>query len=193
MFFPDEHFPSIGCKNFLMPIEDVFSISGRGTVVTGCIESGYICIGDSLEMVGFNAVSIKVCCAGIETLRKMVDRAEQGLNVGVFLKGVEKKDIRRGMVLTSPRFVCAYKRFKADEGGRAMPLYDRCRLNFYIRTVELSGEVLFPYGVKQIKPGDSLAININLSLPIALNIGLRFAIRENNKTIGIGQVIEIYY
>ena len=200
MFFPDEHFHSIGCKNFLMPIEDLFSISGRGTVVTGCIESGFICVGDSLEMVGFNAASIKVRCAGIETIRKMVDRAEQGLNVGVFLKGVEKKDIRRGMVLTSPRFVCAYKRFKAeiyilrtDEGGRTMPLYDRCRLNFYIRTVELSGEVLFPYGVKQIKPGNSLAVNINLGLPIALNIGLRFAIRENNKTIGIGQVVEIYY
>ena len=91
MFFPDEHFPSIGCKHFLMPIEDVFSISGRGSVVTGFIESGYICIGDSLEMVGFNAAYIKVCCADIETLRKMVDRPEQGLNVGVFLKGVEKK------------------------------------------------------------------------------------------------------
>lgn len=119
--------------------------------------------------------------------------------MGVFLKGVEKKDIRRVMVLASPRLVCA-KRFKAefyilrnDEGGRAMPLYDRCHLNFYIRTVELSGVVLFPYGVKQIKPGDSLAVNINLGLPIALNIGLRFAIRENNKTIGIGQVVEIYY
>lgn len=198
MLFSDEILPSIECKNFLMSIEDVFYICGLGTVVTGCIESGTICIGDNLEIVGFNTVPLKVCCSGIETLRQLVDKAEQGDNVGIFLKGVVKKDIRRGMVLSSSRRIGAYKRFKAeiyilkaDEGGRTKPFYDRHYLDFYIRTVELSGEVIFPYGVNEIRPGDSLVVDINLVLPIALNAGLRFAIRENNKTIG--QIIEFYY
>ena len=185
-------------KPFLMPIEDVFSITGRGTVATGRIESGVINTGDPVDIVGMGDEKLTSTITGVEMFRKILDRGEAGDNVGLLLRGIEKTDIKRGMVIAKKDSVKPHKKFKAEvyvlskeEGGRHTPFHNKYRPQFYVRTTDVTGEIFLPEGVEMVMPGDNISITVELLQPIALNVGLRFAIREGGRTVGAGQVTEI--
>ena len=185
-------------KTFLMPIEDVFSITGRGTVATGRIEAGVINTGDPVDIVGMGDEKLVSTITGVEMFRKILDRGEAGDNVGLLLRGIEKTDIKRGMVIAKKDSVKPHKHFKAEvyilskeEGGRHTPFHNKYRPQFYVRTTDVTGEIFLPEGVEMVMPGDNLTITVELLQPIALNVGLRFAIREGGRTVGAGQVTEI--
>jgi elongation factor Tu len=185
-------------KDFLMPIEDVFSITGRGTVATGRIESGIIHVGDPVEIVGMGAEKLKSVCTGVEMFRKLLDEGEAGDNAGLLLRGIDKDEIRRGMVIIKPGTVHPHKHFKAEvyilkkeEGGRHTPFQNKYRPQFYFRTTDVTGEITLPAGVEMIMPGDNITIEVNLISEIAMTKNLRFAIREGGRTVGAGQVTEI--
>ncbi len=185
-------------KPFLMPVEDVFSITGRGTVATGRIETGIVNTGDELMMVGLGANKRKTICTGVEMFRKILDRGEAGDNVGLLLRGVDKNEIRRGMVMAAPGSITPHTKFmaevyvlKKEEGGRHTPFHQRYRPQFYLRTLDVTGEITLPEGTEMVMPGDRVTIQVELITPVALNQGLRFAIREGGRTVGAGQVTEI--
>jgi elongation factor Tu len=185
-------------KDFLMPVEDVFSITGRGTVATGRIERGVINTGDSVEILGMGAENLKSTITGVEMFRKILDRGEAGDNVGLLLRGIEKEQIRRGMVICKPGSVKPHAKFKAEvyvlskeEGGRHTPFFNKYRPQFYFRTTDVTGEVMLPAGVEMVMPGDNISIEVTLINKIAMEKGLRFAIREGGRTVGSGQVTEI--
>ena len=185
-------------KPFLMPIEDVFSITGRVTVATGRIEAGVINSGDPVDIVGMGDEKLTSTVTGVEMFRKILDRGEAGDNVGLLLRGIEKTDIKRGMVIAKQGYVKPHKKFKAEvyilskeEGGRHTPFHNKYRPQFYVRTTDVTGEIFLPEGVEMVMPGDNLTITVELLQPIALNVGLRFAIREGGRTVGAGQVTEI--
>ena len=185
-------------KDFLMPIEDVFSITGRGTVATGRIESGIIHVGDPVEIVGMGAEKLKSVCTGVEMFRKLLDQGEAGDNAGLLLRGIDKETIRRGMVIIKPGTVHPHKHFKAEvyilkkeEGGRHTPFQNKYRPQFYFRTTDVTGEITLPAGVEMIMPGDNITIEVMLISEIAMTKNLRFAIREGGRTVGAGQVTEI--
>lgn len=184
-------------KPFLLPIEDVFTISGRGTVVTGRIERGRIKVGDEVEVVGFKD-TIKTTCTGIEMFRKILDDGEAGDNVGVLLRGIKKEDVERGQILSKPKSITPHKNFKAEvyvlskeEGGRHTPFFNGYKPQFYFRTTDVTGKILLPSNVDMIMPGDNINVEINLISKIAMEEGLRFAIREGGKTVGAGIVSSI--
>ena len=185
-------------KDFLMPIEDVFSITGRGTVATGRIESGVIHVGDPVDIIGMGAEKLKSVCTGVEMFRKLLDQGEAGDNAGLLLRGIDKDQIRRGMVIAKPNSVHPHKDFKAEvyilkkeEGGRHTPFQNKYRPQFYFRTTDVTGEITCPEGVEMVMPGDNLTITVHLISEIAMNLNLRFAIREGGRTVGAGQVTEI--
>ncbi|MBF6610787.1 MAG: elongation factor Tu [Chryseobacterium sp.] len=185
-------------KPFLMPIEDVFSITGRGTVATGRIEAGVINSGEGVDIVGMGDEKLTSTVTGVEMFRKILDRGEAGDNVGLLLRGIEKTDIKRGMVIAKAGSVKPHKKFKAEvyilskeEGGRHTPFHNKYRPQFYVRTTDVTGEIFLPEGVEMVMPGDNITITVELLQPIALNVGLRFAIREGGRTVGAGQVTEI--
>tara|TARA_B100000963_G_scaffold239324_1_gene209351 strand:- start:18583 stop:19770 length:1188 start_codon:yes stop_codon:yes gene_type:complete len=185
-------------KDFLMPVEDVFSITGRGTVATGRIETGVANTGDEIDIIGMGAEKMKSTITGVEMFRKILDRGEAGDNVGILLRGIEKTDIKRGMVLCKTGSVKPHAKFKAEvyilkkeEGGRHTPFHNNYRPQFYVRTTDVTGNIALPNGVEMVMPGDNLTINVDLIQPVALNTGLRFAIREGGRTVGAGQVTEI--
>ena len=182
---------------FLMPIEDVFSISGRGTVVTGRVERGLVKVGDEVEVVGLRETS-KTVCTGVEMFRKLLDRGEAGDNIGALLRGTKRDDVERGQVLAAPGSITPHTRFKAeayiltkDEGGRHTPFFSNYRPQFYFRTTDVTGTVALPEGTEMVMPGDNVAMNIELIAPIAMDQGLRFAIREGGRTVGAGVVAEV--
>ena len=185
-------------KPFLMPIEDVFSITGRGTVATGRIETGIVHTSDELEIIGLGADGKKTVCTGVEMFRKILDEGQAGDNVGLLLRGIDKDEIKRGMVLAKPGSVKPHDKFKAEvyilkkeEGGRHTPFHNRYRPQFYIRTLDVTGEITLPEGREMVMPGDNLTITVELITPVACNVGLRFAIREGGRTVGSGQITEI--
>ncbi len=185
-------------KPFLMPVEDVFSITGRGTVATGRIESGVILTGEPVEIIGMGAEKLKSVVTGVEMFRKILDRGEAGDNAGLLLRGIDKKEITRGMVIVKPGSVTPHHKFKAEvyilkkeEGGRHTPFHDKYRPQFFFRTTDVTGEIFLPEGVEMCMPGDNLTITVNLISDIAMDKGLRFAIREGGRTVGAGQVTEI--
>ncbi len=185
-------------KPFLMPVEDVFSITGRGTVATGRIETGVINSGEPVEILGMGAENLKSTVTGVEMFRKILDRGEAGDNVGLLLRGIEKSDIRRGMVICKPGSVKPHAHFKAEvyvlskeEGGRHTPFFNKYRPQFYFRTTDVTGEITLPAGVEMVMPGDNITIEVKLINAIAMDKGLRFAIREGGRTVGAGQVTEI--
>ena len=185
-------------KDFLMPVEDVFSITGRGTVATGRIETGVANTGDEIDIIGMGAEKMKSTITGVEMFRKILDRGEAGDNVGILLRGIEKTDIKRGMVLCKTGSVTPHAKFKAEvyilkkeEGGRHTPFHNNYRPQFYVRTTDVTGNISLSDGVEMVMPGDNLTINVDLIQPIALSLGLRFAIREGGRTVGAGQVTEI--
>ncbi len=183
---------------FLMSVEDVFTITGRGTVATGRIERGVINVGDAVEIVGFNEKPLTSTCTGVEMFKKLLDRGEAGDNAGILLRGIEKKDIRRGMVIVKPNSITPHTEFKGevyvlgkDEGGRHTPFFNKYRPQFYFRTTDVTGEVFLPEGVEMVMPGDNVTLTVKLIAPIAMDKGLKFAIREGGRTVGAGQVTEI--
>ena len=185
-------------KDALMPVEDVFSITGRGTVATGRIETGVFNSGDSVDIIGMGAEKLASTVTGVEMFRKILDRGEAGDNVGILLRGIEKTDIKRGMVICKPGSVTPHAKFKAEvyilkkeEGGRHTPFHNNYRPQFYVRTTDVTGNISLPDGVEMVMPGDNLTINVDLISPIALSVGLRFAIREGGRTVGAGQVTEM--
>lgn len=185
-------------KDFLMPVEDVFSITGRGTVATGRIETGVINSGDPVEIIGLGAEKLKSVVTGVEMFRKILDRGEAGDNVGLLLRGIDKDQISRGMVIAKPGSITPHKEFKGEayilkkeEGGRHTPFKSHYRPQFYFRTTDVTGEIILPEGIEMVMPGDNLTIHVKLIYEIAMNKNLRFAIREGGRTVGAGQVIEI--
>jgi len=185
-------------KPFLMPVEDVFSITGRGTVATGRIETGKIHTGDELQLIGLGADGRKTVCTGVEMFRKILDDGQAGDNVGLLLRGVDKKEIKRGQILAKPGSITPHKRFKAEvyvlkkeEGGRHTPFHNKYRPQFYIRTLDVTGEIHLPEGREMVMPGDNVSVEVELIYPVAMSPGLRFAIREGGRTVGAGQVTEI--
>jgi len=185
-------------KDFLMPVEDVFSITGRGTVATGRIERGVIKTGDPVQILGMGAENLTSTITGVEMFRKILDRGEAGDNVGLLLRGIEKEQIKRGMVICKPGTVTPHAKFKAEvyvlskeEGGRHTPFFNKYRPQFYFRTTDVTGEVMLPAGVEMVMPGDNISIEVELINKIAMEKGLRFAIREGGRTVGSGQVTEI--
>ena len=185
-------------KPFLMPVEDVFTITGRGTVATGRIETGIANTGDAVEIIGMGAEKLTSTITGVEMFRKILDRGEAGDNVGLLLRGVDKESIKRGMVIIKPGSVKPHAKFKAEvyilkkeEGGRHTPFHNNYRPQFYVRTTDVTGVITLPTGVEMVMPGDNLTIDVALLSPIAMNVGLRFAIREGGRTVGAGQVTEI--
>jgi len=185
-------------KPFLMPVEDVFSITGRGTVATGRIETGVVHTGDELQIIGLGSEGRKTVCTGVEMFRKILDDGQAGDNVGLLLRGVDKKEIKRGQILAKPNSIKPHTRFKAEiyvlkkeEGGRHTPFHNKYRPQFYLRTLDVTGEIHLPEGREMVMPGDNVSIEVELIYPVALNIGLRFAIREGGRTVGAGQVTEI--
>ncbi len=185
-------------KPFLMPVEDVFTITGRGTVATGRIETGVANTGDAVEIIGMGADKLTSTITGVEMFRKILDRGEAGDNVGLLLRGIAKEDIKRGMVIVKPGSVKPHAHFKAEvyilkkeEGGRHTPFHNNYRPQFYVRTTDVTGTISLPAGVEMVMPGDNLTIDVQLLSPIALSVGLRFAIREGGRTVGAGQVTEI--
>jgi elongation factor Tu len=197
----DEHIPipeRLVDKDFLMPVEDVFSITGRGTVATGRIERGVINSGDPVDIIGMGAQGLKSTVTGVEMFRKILDRGEAGDNVGLLLRGIEKSQIRRGMIICKPGSVKPHAHFKAEvyvlskeEGGRHTPFFNKYRPQFYLRTTDVTGEIKLPENVEMVMPGDNVTIEVNLLNAVALEKGLRFAIREGGRTVGAGQVTEI--
>jgi elongation factor Tu len=189
--------PRLVDQPFLMPVEDVFSITGRGTVATGRIERGVINVQDSVEIIGFGS-TLTSTCTGVEMFRKLLDRGEAGDNAGILLRGIDKNDIRRGMVICAPKSVTPHKKFHAEvyvlskeEGGRHTPFFNKYRPQFYFRTTDVTGEISLPAGTEMIMPGDNVSITVELIQPIAMEKNLRFAIREGGRTVGAGQVTEI--
>ena len=185
-------------KDFLMPVEDVFSITGRGTVATGRIETGIIKVGDPVDIIGMGAEKLKSTVTGVEMFRKLLDEGEAGDNVGLLLRGIDKDEIRRGMVIAKPGTITPHKKFQAEvyilkkeEGGRHTPFQNRYRPQFYFRTTDVTGEITLPEGRELVMPGDNLTITVELLSEIALNLNLRFAIREGGRTVGAGQVTKI--
>lgn len=185
-------------KPFLMPVEDVFSITGRGTVATGRIETGIIHVGDEMEIIGLGADGKKTVCTGVEMFRKLLDQGEAGDNVGLLLRGIDKNEIKRGMVLAKPGSVKPHSKFKAEvyilkkeEGGRHTPFHNKYRPQFYLRTMDVTGEITLPEGTEMVMPGDNVTITVELLTPVACSVGLRFAIREGGRTVGAGQITEI--
>ena len=185
-------------KPFLMPVEDVFSITGRGTVATGRIETGVVHVGDELEIIGLGADGKKTVCTGVEMFRKLLDEGEAGDNVGLLLPGIDKNEIKRGMVLAKPGSVKPHSKFKAEvyilkkeEGGRHTPFHNKYRPQFYLRTMDVTGEITLPEGTEMVMPGDNVTITVELLTPVACSVGLRFAIREGGRTVGAGQITEI--
>ncbi|HNE93326.1 MAG TPA: EF-Tu/IF-2/RF-3 family GTPase, partial [Chitinophagaceae bacterium] len=183
---------------FLMSVEDVFSITGRGTVATGRIERGVIKVGDAVEIVGLQEAPSTSTVTGVEMFKKLLDRGEAGDNAGLLLRGIEKKDIRRGMVICAPKSITPHTEFKGevyvlskDEGGRHTPFFNKYRPQFYFRTTDITGEVVLPEGTEMVMPGDNVSITVKLIAPIAMEKGLKFAIREGGRTVGAGQVTEI--
>ena len=185
-------------KDFLMPVEDVFSITGRGTVATGRIERGIINSGNPVDIIGMGAENLKSTVTGVEMFRKILDRGEAGDNVGLLLRGIEKTDIKRGMIICKPGSVTPHSKFNAEvyvlskeEGGRHTPFFNKYRPQFYLRTTDMTGEIKLPTNVEMVMPGDNVTIEVTLINPVALEKGLRFAIREGGRTVGSGQVTEI--
>lgn len=185
-------------KPFLMPVEDVFSITGRGTVATGRIETGVINSGEEVEIIGMQEEKLKTVVTGVEMFRKILDRGEAGDNVGLLLRGIDKKEIRRGMVIAKPGSITPHTEFKAEiyvlkkeEGGRHTPFHNKYRPQFYLRTTDVTGEITLPEGREMVMPGDNVTITVKLIVPVAMDKGLRFAIREGGRTVGAGQVTEI--
>ncbi|MCF0190097.1 MAG: elongation factor Tu [Marinilabiliaceae bacterium] len=185
-------------KPFIMPVEDVFTITGRGTVATGRIESGVVKIGDELQLIGLGAEGKKTTCTGVEMFRKILETGEAGDNVGMLLRGIEKSEVRRGMVIAKPGTITPHTKFKAsiyvlkkEEGGRTTPFHNKYRPQFYLRTLDITGEIKLPENTEMVMPGDNVEIEVDLIYPVALNIGLRFAIREGGRTVGAGQITEI--
>ncbi len=185
-------------KPFLMPVEDVFSITGRGTVATGRIETGIVHTGDELQLIGLGAEGRKTVCTGVEMFRKILDEGQAGDNVGLLLRGVDKKEIKRGQILAKPGSITPHTKFKAEvyvlkkeEGGRHTPFHNKYRPQFYLRTLDVTGEIHLPEGREMVMPGDNVSVEVELIYPVALNVGLRFAIREGGRTVGAGQVTEI--
>ncbi len=185
-------------KDFLMPVEDVFSITGRGTVATGRIESGVINTGDEVDILGMGDEKLKSTITGVEMFRKILDRGEAGDNVGLLLRGIEKSAIRRGMVIAKPGSITPHTKVKAEvyvlkkeEGGRHTPFHNKYRPQFYLRTTDVTGEIILEEGREMVMPGDNVSITVNLIVPVAVNKGLRFAIREGGRTVGAGQITEI--
>ena len=185
-------------KPFLMPVEDVFSITGRGTVATGRIETGIIKTGEEVQIIGLGAEGRKSVVTGVEMFRKILDEGQAGDNVGLLLRGIDKDDIKRGMVISHPGKVKPHSTFKAEvyilkkeEGGRHTPFHDNYRPQFYIRTLDVTGEIKLPEGVEMVMPGDNVTIEVTLIYPVACNVGLRFAIREGGRTVGAGQITEL--
>jgi len=185
-------------KPFLMPVEDVFSITGRGTVATGRIETGIVNTGDEIHLIGLGAEGKKTVCTGVEMFRKILDRGEAGDNVGLLLRGIDKKEIKRGMVLAAPGSITPHTKFKAEvyvlkkeEGGRHTPFHNNYRPQFYLRTLDVTGEIQLPEGIEMVMPGDNVTITVELITPVAIDKGLTFAIREGGRTVGAGQVIDI--
>ena len=185
-------------KPFLMPIEDIFSITGRGTVVTGRIETGTIHVNDAVELVGFGDAPRSTTVTGVEMFRKLLDQGEAGDNVGLLLRGIDKKDVKRGEVVAKPGSITPHTDFKAqiyvlkkEEGGRHTPFHNHYRPQFFIRTLDVTGEITLPEGTEMVMPGDNVEITVKLITPVALNEGLRFAIREGGRTVGAGQVTKI--
>ena len=185
-------------KPFLMPIEDVFTITGRGTVATGRIETGVANTADAVDIIGMGAEKLASTITGVEMFRKILDRGEAGDNVGILLRGIEKTDIKRGMVICKPGSVTPHTKFKAEvyilkkeEGGRHTPFHNKYRPQFYIRTTDVTGEIFLPEGTEMVMPGDNLTINVELINSVAMSEGLRFAIREGGRTVGAGQITSI--
>jgi len=185
-------------KDFLMPVEDVFSITGRGTVATGRIETGVANTGDEVDILGMGDEQLKSTITGVEMFRKILDRGEAGDNVGILLRGIEKSEIRRGMVIAKPGSITPHSEFKAEvyvlkkeEGGRHTPFHNKYRPQFYIRTTDVTGEIYLEEGREMVMPGDNVSITVKLIVPVAINQNLRFAIREGGRTVGAGQVTEI--
>ena len=185
-------------KDFLMPVEDVFSITGRGTVATGRIERGIVNTGESVDIIGMGAEDLKSTITGVEMFRKILDRGQAGDNAGLLLRGIEKTDIKRGMIICKPGSVTPHSHFKAEvyvlskeEGGRHTPFFNKYRPQFYLRTTDVTGEIFLPEKVEMVMPGDNLTIEVKLINKVALEKGLRFAIREGGRTVGAGQVTEI--
>ena len=197
----DENIPEPvrdNAKDFLMPIEDVFTITGRGTVATGRIETGVANTGDTVDIIGMGAEKLGSTVTGVEMFRKILDRGEAGDNVGILLRGIEKSDIRRGMVICKPGSVTPHTKFKAEvyilkkeEGGRHTPFHNKYRPQFYLRTTDVTGEIQLPDGTEMVMPGDNLTITVELINKVAMSVGLRFAIREGGRTVGAGQITEI--
>ena len=185
-------------KDFLMPVEDVFSITGRGTVATGRIERGVTNTGDAVDIIGMGAEDLKSTITGVEMFRKILDKGQAGDNAGLLLRGIEKTDIKRGMIICKPGSVNPHAHFKAEvyvlskeEGGRHTPFFNKYRPQFYMRTTDVTGEIMLPDKVEMVMPGDNLTIEVKLINKVALEQGLRFAIREGGRTVGAGQVTEI--
>ncbi len=185
-------------KPFLMPVEDVFSITGRGTVATGRIETGVIKVGDEVQIIGLGADGKKSVVTGVEMFRKLLDQGEAGDNVGLLLRGIDKNEVKRGMVICHPGQVKPHSKFKAqvyilkkEEGGRHTPFHNHYRPQFYIRTLDVTGEITLPEGTEMVMPGDHVTISVELIYPVACSVGLRFAIREGGRTVGSGQITEI--
>jgi elongation factor Tu len=185
-------------KPFLMPIEDVFSITGRGTVATGRVETGIVHVGDPVEIIGLGAEKLTSTITGVEMFRKLLDQGEAGDNVGLLLRGIDKDQIKRGMVICKPGSVTPHSEFKAsvyilkkEEGGRHTPFHNKYRPQFYIRTLDVTGEITLPEGTEMVMPGDNLEIKVKLINPVACSEGLRFAIREGGRTVGSGRVVSI--
>ncbi|MDD2513740.1 MAG: elongation factor Tu [Proteiniphilum sp.] len=185
-------------KPFLMPVEDVFSITGRGTVATGRIETGVIKTGEEIQIIGLGAEGKKSVVTGVEMFRKILDEGQAGDNVGLLLRGIDKEEIKRGMVISHPGKVKPHSKFKAEvyilkkeEGGRHTPFHNHYRPQFYIRTLDVTGEIQLPEGVEMVMPGDNVTIEVDLIYPVACNVGLRFAIREGGRTVGAGQITEL--
>jgi elongation factor Tu len=185
-------------KDFLMPVEDVFSITGRGTVATGRIERGIIKTGDQVDIIGLRAENLKSVVTGVEMFRKILDRGEAGDNTGLLLRGIDKDDVKRGMIICKPGSVKPHALFKAEvyvlskeEGGRHTPFFNKYRPQFFFRTTDVTGEIKLPTGVEMVMPGDNITVEVTLINKIALEKGLRFAIREGGRTVGAGQVTEI--
>ncbi|MCG9026383.1 elongation factor Tu, partial [Laribacter hongkongensis] len=184
-------------KPFLLPIEDVFSISGRGTVVTGRVERGIVKVGEELEIVGLKP-TVKTTCTGVEMFRKLLDQGQAGDNVGVLLRGTKREDVERGQVLSKPGSITPHTDFVAEvyvlskeEGGRHTPFFNGYRPQFYFRTTDVTGAVTLPEGIEMVMPGDNVQMNVALIAPIAMEDGLRFAIREGGRTVGAGVVAKI--
>ncbi|MCB9226685.1 MAG: elongation factor Tu [Chitinophagales bacterium] len=185
-------------KPFLLPVEDIFSITGRGTVATGKIERGVINSGDPVEIVGLGAEKLTSTVTGVEMFRKILDRGEAGENVGLLLRGIEKNDVKRGMVIVKPGSITPHTKFKCEvyvlskeEGGRHTPFFNKYRPQFYMRTTDVTGEVTLPENIEMVMPGDNVTLTVELIYPVAMDKGLRFAIREGGRTVGAGQVTEI--